>query len=459
MTRVVSPPALERRPCALALLASLLLMMSANPASALQAPQDRSEQSPAQQPAAEPVLAGAQEAIDRGDFDTAATILENFLFEHPGHRDALFELAYLRTLQERAGEALDLYRQVLEVAPDFHPARMNLALILLRQKQLEEALREFEHILKDDPRSYKAQLAYATTLDELGRDDEALEHYRRAAALNPEDPEPRRAALALALPRRDWAIARQLVAELQEITPADPELHLLEAELLANLGKDEEALTVYERYLNRGDTSAPSTLGEIHMRAGWLARKVGKGEDALRHFRAAREIGGDYYKQASLQDEAETLAWLGRYREAVLVYEQATEANPGNLDLLAGLGFAYLQTRQYAKAVSPLAYVVEKEPSRIEVHNHLASALLAGGDYAAALQALDQRARWAPETPATLFLRAISYDKLGRCGPALAYYEKFLQQNPDSNSDPYFQATGRIRALRKTCRERLPAIE
>ena len=64
----------------------------------------RSAQVPknASAPQAQAALAGAQEAMERKDYGTAAMLLESFLFVYPGHTGALFNLAYCYSLQGRA---------------------------------------------------------------------------------------------------------------------------------------------------------------------------------------------------------------------------------------------------------------------------------------------------------------------------------------------------------------------
>ncbi|HEY6465337.1 MAG TPA: hypothetical protein VIY69_05055, partial [Candidatus Acidoferrales bacterium] len=49
----------------------------------------------------------------------------------------------------------------------------------------------------------------------------------------------------------------------------------------------------------------------------------------------------------------------------------------------------------------------------------------------------------------TLFIRADSYDKLGKKPEALDGYERFLATNTDRNSDMYFAAAERARILRR----------
>lgn len=402
-------------------------------------------------------VAAAQEAMARKDYATAVTVLENFLLENPGHVDALFNLAYVYALQERTADAVDMYQQTLEVDPKLFAARVNLGLLLLKEKKVDLAAAEFQQAVELQPDDYLAQLYLATARERQGRKEEALARYRRAAALDPEAIEPRRAALALLLQSKEWDGAQRLIEEMLQLAPADADLYLDLAEVHVKQGKPEQALAAYEEYLEavaRADSSPGSTVGEIHLRAGWLARELGKTEAALEHFRAAQQLGDTHHKQAGLAEQAETLARLQRYQEAIPIYEQAVASAPNNADLLAGLGFAYLQTQNYAKAVPVLARVVQLDPERAEAYSHLASAFYLGGNLAAAIEALERRAVRAAETPGTLFLRAISYDKLKQCGPAITYYEKFLATKPDTQSDSYFQATARLRWLKKTCRER-----
>ncbi len=458
MTRVISPPAHEWRHCALALV-SLLLIMSANRAAALQAPQDRSEQSPAPQPAAEPALAGAQEAIDRGDYDTAARLLEEFLFQHPGHPAALFNLAYCYTLQGRFPEAVETYRQTLEVDPELVAAHFNLGLLLLDQGHLEEAGAELARTLELDPNHARAHLRRAEVLVKLGRHDDAIRHYRRALELDPDDLQARHSLLLVLYEKGALPDAERELRGLMK-QDDDPSLILLLANLALKQDKPDDAIAAYEDYLRRGEPEAESGA-VVHLHLGRLYRDQRKLEDALGHFRRAGELGNNDYALVSAWEQARTLSALKRYAESIPLYRKTLTLMADDVDtsVYADLGYALLEEHQYSEAVPLLTRVLQADPDRVEAYNQLASALYLSGNLPGALEVLDRRAARAPETPATLFLRAISYDKLGRCGPALAYYEKFLQQNPDSNSDPYFQATGRIRALRKTCRERLPAIE
>lgn len=413
----------------------------------------------AEKPPAETALAAAQQAIDRQDYATAVTILENFLFEHPGQAEALFNLAYCYSLQGRMADAMEMYRQTLEVDPKLFAAHLNLGLLLLNDGQPAPAAEELQRAAELDPNHYRAQLYAAVALERSGQADKALEHYRRAAALDSQQEEPRRAILALLVEKDDIAGAEAVLEELRALAPGDPSLARLQGDLRLRQGKREEALAAYEEYLQAqpGDPA-------VHLQVGRLYRELGKPEEALRHFTAAEPNSAapgssDPSGRLSLVERADTLAALKRWNEAIPLYHEALTGDPANAELHAALGYALLQNRNFPEAVVELTEALQRDPSRVETYNHLASALYLSGNLAGVIEVLDRRATHAEETPATLFLRAISYDKLKQCGPAITYYKKFLALNRDTASDQYFQATGRLRLLKSSCRDYRPAVK
>ena len=411
---------------------------------------------PAKKPApqkqsAQTALGAAQQAIEEKRYDTAILLLENFLLENPGHGEALFNLAYAYSLAGRAPDAIDTYRQALEVEPKLFPARFNLGMLLLKSGKTGEAADEFLLATELEPENYRAHLFAAAALEESGRKDEALAHYRRAAELAPQDPEPRRALLTLLLDKDDLTGAEGVLAELLALEPAAPDLMRLRAELLLRRDRTEEALAAFEEYLKvKGDDAT------VHLTVGRLYRAQGKSEEALRHFQAADASGNPSAGQSAeaLHERAELMAELNRWPEAIPLYEAAAAREPENAQVREGLGFAYLETKQYARAAEELQAALRLNPRRVKTYDHLASALYLGGNLPGAIQVLDRRAAVAEETPGTLYLRAISYDKLKQCEPAIAAYEKFLAVNQDTNSDAYFQSTARLRLLKKSCKPR-----
>lgn len=407
----------------------------------------------AEQPAAV-ALSGAQQAIDRQDYATAVTLLENFLLEHPGEVEALFNLAYAYSLLGRTADAIDMYGQTLEVDPKLFAAHLNLGVLLIEAEKPTAAAAELKRALELEPDNYRAHFSTAVALERLGKKQEALAHYRRAAALDPTRTEPRRAVLELLLEKEDWEEAQTALQELLALEPRDPELLRLGSDLLLRQGKDEKALAAYEDYLAVQPEDAA-----IHLQVGRLYREQGKAEEALRHFRAAEKNSpspgsADPTAELSVREQADTLAALERWSEAIPLYRRTLAREPGDAELHAALGYAYLKERRFESAIRELLATLKLDPKNVEAYNHLASALYLSGNRPGAIQILDRRAALAEETLGTLFLRAMSYDELKQCAPAITYYEKFLALNRSTQSDQYFQATARLRRLKKTCRQR-----
>jgi len=68
-------------------------------------------------------------------------------------------------------------------------------------------------------------------------------------------------------------------------------------------------------------------------------------------------------------------------------------------------------------------------------------------DYNLAIRALDERARYIPESPATYFLRATSYDNLKNTPKAIENYKQFLAVDGGKLPDQEWQARHRLIAI------------
>jgi tetratricopeptide (TPR) repeat protein len=402
------------------------------------------------------VLAAAQAAMQEKNYAQCAAILENYLFEagdslaSKAKSELSYRLAYCYQEAGRAADAEDMYRQTLELDPKSFPARFGLGLLFWNQKKPGRAAEELKLAVELKPDDPAAHSLLAEALLELGQEEEALEHFRRAAELDPKSTDSQKTLLSSQLERDDLEGAERTLQELRALLPDDPALLRLRAELLTRRGEDEAALAAYGEYLAK----RPGDVG-AHLQVARLCRKLGRVEPALQHYELASLTAvADPAVPLAIRERADLLVDADRGAEAVPLYQQLLRREPQNADLKAALGFALLQARQYAPAAAELQAALELDPARVEAYNHLASALYLNGDLPGALAALDRRAAHAPETPGTLFLRGISYDKLHQCASAIEFYEKFLATNPDTNSNSYFDATGRLRLLKKTCRER-----
>jgi tetratricopeptide (TPR) repeat protein len=105
----------------------------------------------------------------------------------------------------RIDEAITLLRQATEEAPEGAEGWRRLGGVLARHGQPAEAREALETALGIDPSIYWTQYMAGVVCGQMNDLDAAEGHYRRAAALDPTQPEPRAALEAIAQYRQKLA--------------------------------------------------------------------------------------------------------------------------------------------------------------------------------------------------------------------------------------------------------------
>ncbi|MEO0032052.1 MAG: hypothetical protein RIS94_1810 [Pseudomonadota bacterium] len=170
-------------------------------------------------PQYDPRLVRAALAMNDNELHVAEPLLRALLKDDPFDVRAIRLFAELAGRIGRYGDAENLLRRAIELAPQFTQARANLALVLYRTNRAAEALDElarvsaedpdnlgaanlqaaaygrigefdealalYAHVLKDAPNQPKVWMSYGHMLKTVGRLDEGVAAYRKAIALTP----------------------------------------------------------------------------------------------------------------------------------------------------------------------------------------------------------------------------------------------------------------------------------
>ena len=155
-----------------------------------------------------------------GDLDAAEPMVRAFLLQHGAHIEGMRLLARIGVARSVFDDPELLLSAVLELAPDYRAARKEYAEVLIELHRYQEARTELERLVGEDPENgvyYQGliatacagvgeheraiglyrdllrgtpadadlHLSIAHALKTLGRRDEAIESYRRAAASRP----------------------------------------------------------------------------------------------------------------------------------------------------------------------------------------------------------------------------------------------------------------------------------
>jgi tetratricopeptide (TPR) repeat protein len=138
--------------------------------------------------AMDPLIARAAQALNSDDLETAEIILRNRLLERPTDFAALHLMANLASTLDFDDEADDLLQLVLEIAPEFTPARVARASGLKKRNRPLEAAEALDPVFEHDPNNTAAKALKASVLARAGRFDDSLKLYEELLQTIGEDP-------------------------------------------------------------------------------------------------------------------------------------------------------------------------------------------------------------------------------------------------------------------------------
>ncbi|MDG2149743.1 MAG: tetratricopeptide repeat protein [Planctomycetota bacterium] len=121
--------------------------------------------------------------------DQAEASLQRVLSAEPENTAALFDMSFLRMVQERHDEALEGYTAVARLDPLHVGSRLNAGMLLRERGRPAEALPFLEQasqLAQETARLERALYERARCLEEIQRPEEAAQIYRQLLALPPE---------------------------------------------------------------------------------------------------------------------------------------------------------------------------------------------------------------------------------------------------------------------------------
>jgi len=347
--------------------------------------------------------------------------------------------AFIGTEKENSEEHSACFEKVLEIAPDFVPARFNLVLIYLHQEKLDlasehcnmlvklapedarilrlraqvfarkanfaEAAADLERAAQMEPGNYEIWNELGMALYELGRLDESLAAYEQTIRLNPAAP----AEIYF-----EVALVHQALGNLGEATenckrflaasPDDFQGNFLLGVLLRQQGQDEKALQylLKAEYLNPNHPDVEAELHSLYLDLGDLKeaeKRSGEGIERLVSLglvakeRADWEQAARYFVEALGREPENSVLYAhlgdvlvkqGKTGEAIDAYRQAINRNSEDFNSLINLAILFSKTGRSQEALSLLEQAVLLRPDSGLAHLNLALLLETLGDPEAA---------------------------------------------------------------------------
>ncbi len=369
-----------------------------------------------------------------------------------------------------------------------------LASLYRKQGKLLQAEKRLDTAVRIFPDNSRLHLILADFYRDLGKFTRAEEAYAAAMA-KAEKPEDVKAQLAdFYFEQKKYNQARQAMNELLEKNPDHSGGRLIAAKFLIHEGRNREALSAlgglensYPHwgavYFNKA--LAHMNLGEVELARQAISealRKVpssskyhtlfallhlnaGEFEEAKEEASIALKLNAKNFRAALLLGKS--VFALKDYPTAVRMYEEMRTRLPDNVEVLSGLGMAYLGQGDKTRAEEIFKQILQKDPgntpalkallslaesrgepleklvertkaltSRVPDNDGhlvlLAELLLRHDDPEGALAALDKARDINPQNPRAYTLSALILKKQGKLVRAAAQYRLLIRKHPRS---------------------------
>lgn len=306
----------------------------------------------------------------------------------------------------------------------------------------------------------------------LGRTEEALACFDRAAALEPGEPRSydHKAVTLLRLQQVDQAL--HTLDEGLRHCPSSGTLHCRRGIGLATAGRNAEALAAFERSLEVDPAYAQAWAykGDVEARSGDSAAAIAsRGRFlALRAGRPDKLVAAVARQRFSLQnpgrarDEARAQTCLGagiaasavgRWEDARARFEEGAAADPLSGELWLNLATTQLRLARTEEALASYRRAEELLGPTAEVVRGEVSCLLGLGRIDEALECHERELERGPHNPDALLAKARTLVRAGRFEDALPLYRRLVSRGP-ANLTYVAERAGALAAVGRTLEAR-----
>ena len=261
--------------------------------------------------------------------EIALNSFRKVLKANPYNKDALAKVATINQtyFKENLDEAIDCYNKLLEIEPQNSQVYYELGHLYLDKNEKMNAANAFKLALNLDKKNAFIHNSLAYSLLQLGLNDEAIEHYKEAINLNPDN---------------EWTaiVAQALGTVYFEIK------HNTEA-----------AIAMYQTALVLNPNCA-----DIYIAMGDVFASTGDNDLAIKHYCDAIKTDETSFEAYS---KCAMALWNNDYlEEAIIAYNKALKINPDSAVVYNNIGVIYLDSignTEYALECFENAYDIDNE--------------------------------------------------------------------------------------------------
>lgn len=375
-----------------------------------------------------------------GRFEDAIPLYRQLVKALPSNPGLRLNLALAQHMAGHHREAIPNFESVLAAQPKSLPALISLGAARLALNDPRNAVSPLERAVAADPANPDARGMLAGALMDLGRFEEAGEHYRALTEKAPDDP---RAWYGLGMSYQ--GLSTEAFDRLRKIDPTSPWVSALVADSRVQRRQYRSAFFFYSEAIKKMPSlhGLHGALAELYRKTGHLdwaetedARESSLAPpDCKAHAAECEFLGGHDLRAATLPRSpapgAEALYW------------QAKAANELALQAFFRLGqlpespeFHQLQAEiarsqgRHLEAAEEWRAILRRVPGNPRARHELAVSLFLAQDYRAAIAEADPLLAAGPKQPELDFMTGDSWLRLEEPGKAVPYLERALAADP-----------------------------
>ena len=345
-----------------------------------------------------------------------------------GERTPMVDYYHARALigMQRRAEAIPLLQKAIQAMPDFVEALVELAYAYEQQKQWNEARTIYEKLLKLQVSEQDVCLRLVHLSLRLNQPEKALKYFRKG----PDAAAFKLTAISMFLESRHYLQAERLLKEMLDEPGVPPDVFLMLAGIARDQRRDTElALS----WLARIPASSPTAVQAEGLKAQILA-DAGKEKEALasvcnlqqRHAR----------NETLLLLEVRLLARLKAVDEALARARQAVEIVPESSELAFTLGSLLDSLGKRDEAMKVMQGIIASHPEHYQALNYVGYSLaVQGKDLEHALELLQRADRLAPDQFFIVDSLAWALFRLGRTEEALQNIRRAVALVPSPEAE------------------------
>lgn len=362
--------------------------------------------------------------IQSGAIDQAMGEIDLALQQDPQDVETLALKAGVLAATGKREEAIEIYRAILDLKPDYEMAAIFIAGLYEETGENRKAEKTLEQFTKHNPEAYQSffELGRLNLVDEQWA--AAKKYFTKVTELEPEFA---RGWIGLGFACEGLGDRPAAIVAYQhaiELNPDDRALHRQLIGLHLRTNNPDAAMAETQRLELLGGGTADTTITR-----GVVLFHQGRTVDALAQFNLVLEKEPKNNQARYLA--AVCLARLNKIPESLDNYRQIPKESSYYLEARLNLATLLMRLGQNGNALVELDLLEKDFPNELDVLRTRGSVLSSMGRFEQAEEVLQRALKLQPDDPESIYSLAVLYERSGRWKQGVQVMEKRLEKDPN----------------------------